>query len=165
MLKRNLDLIEGIVDVGLVVIAHFENPAKTYAVEFLKKVLSREIKAIIPITCFIGAYHIMTNYLRVPRLSAKKALVHTLMTRSPALYEDISIDDAIDAIDIAATYNIESWDGYLVALARNLGTKIIFSIDKKLSRVEEIIVINPIPKDIMKKYHEWLSEKLKSVKS
>lgn len=137
--------IEGVVDVGLVVIAHFSNPARDHALDFLRRVLLREIRAVIPVSCFIRAYHIMTSYLRVPRADAKKALTLTLMTRSLALYEDISIDHAIDALDIAAAYNVESWDGYLVALARSLRTNEIFSIDRELSRVEGIIVVNPIP--------------------
>jgi len=126
------------------------------ASEFLRRVPRIETKAIIPLTAFIGAYHIMVNYLGVSRKSAKDALTCTLDTRSPAFYQDISIDDAIESIDIASIYNIESWDGYMVALARKFNCDIIYSVDRKLSRVEGITVINPIPENKMREYHSFI---------
>jgi len=156
MSEENLASISGVVDVGIIVMGHFNNPAKVDALEFLKKVLKQEIRALIPVTAFIGAYHIMINYLGVPRKSARDALTETLNTRSPAFYQDVSIDDAMESLDVASVYNVESWDGYLVALAHKFNCNIIYSIDKKLSRVEGITVINPIPEDKMRKYHEFI---------
>jgi len=43
MLRRSLDLIKGIVDVGIIVIAHVDNLARLEVLNFLKKVLLREI--------------------------------------------------------------------------------------------------------------------------
>jgi len=156
MSEGSLASISGIVDVGIIVISHFDNPARIDALKFLKKVLKQEIRAIIPVTAFIGAYHIMVNYLGIPRKTARDALTMTLNTRSPALHQDITIDDAIESLDIASIYNVESWDGYLVALAHKFNCNIIYSIDRSLSRVEEIIVINPIPEDKMAEYHEFI---------
>jgi len=101
MLRENWGSINGIVDVSILVIAH-----------------------IIPTTAFIGDAILLTNYLKVPRKLARDALVFTLNTKSRAFYEDILITTPIDAIDYAAVYNIESWDGYLASLARKFGTKI-----------------------------------------
>ena len=121
----NLASISGVVDVGIIVIGHFDNPAKVDALKFLRRVLKQEIQAIIPVTAFIGAYHIMVNYLGIPRKSAKDVLIETLRTKSPALYKDVDIEDAIEALDLASIYNVDSWDGYLVALARKYGCNII----------------------------------------
>ena len=128
-------IIEGIIDVGIVVIAHFETSAT------------------------MGAYHIMTEYLGVDRFSACKALTKTLETKSPAFYEDISVDMVTDALEYALAYKIESWDGYIVSLAKNHGAVIIYSIDGELAkRVKEVEVINPIPGDVMRKYHDFVAE-------
>ena len=155
--------IEGIIDVGIVVIAHFENPARDNAFNFLKSILLWKKKCLIPTSAFIGAYHVMTRYLGVDRLSACKALIKTLETRSPAFYEDISLDMAIDALENALSYKIESWDGYIVSLAKNYGAPIIYSIDGELARrVKEIEVINPIPHERFLEYNRWLKEKLVS---
>jgi len=161
MLRENWGSINGIVDVSILVIAHFDNPAKIHALKFLRSVLKLDIRALIPTTAFIGAYHILTNYLKVPRKLARDALIFTLNTKSRAFYEDILITTAIDAIDYAAVYNIESWDGYLVSLARKFGTKIIYSIDKRIQKVEEILVVNPIPEDSMKEYHKFIKNLMK----
>jgi len=158
MQRENLESISGIVDVGIIVISHFENPARLEALVFLKKVLKREIKALIPVTTFLGAYYIMINCLRLPRKEVKDSLIRTLEVKSPAFYEDVSVEDAILAIDYACIYNIESWDGYLVSLAKRFGCNVIYSIDKKLSRAEGIVVINPISEEKMKKYHEFIKK-------
>ena len=70
--------IEGVVDVGIIVISHCENPAKEAALDFLEAVLTGERKCAIPVTAFIGAYHILTRYLRVRGKEAAKELIKTL---------------------------------------------------------------------------------------
>lgn len=152
-------IIEGIIDVGIVVIAHFENPARIHAFNFLKPILLWKRKCLIPTSATMGAYHIMTEYLGVDRFSACKALTKTLETKSPAFYEDISVDMVTDAFEYALAYKIESWDGYIVSLAKNHGAVIIYSIDGELAkRVKDVEVINPIPGDVMRKYHDFVAE-------
>ena len=67
-----------LIDVGLIVIAHFENPAWTYARDFLRDVLGLRKKCIVPRTTYFGAYVIMTKYLKIDRKEVAKALVTTL---------------------------------------------------------------------------------------
>lgn len=155
--------IEGLIDVGVVVIAHFENPARLHAFDFLKDILLWKKKCLIPTSAIMGAYHVMTEYLGVDRDSACEALEKTLETRSPAFYEDLSVDMAIDALENALTYKIESWDGYIVCLAKSQKASIIYSIDGKLARKvkEEVKVINPIPAEVFLEYNRWLSERLR----
>jgi len=154
--------IEGVIDVGVVVIAHFENPARLHAFDFLKDVLLWKKRCLIPTSAIMGAYHVMTEYLGVDRDSACKALKKTLETRSPAFYGDLSVDMAIDALENALTYKIESWDGYLVYLAKNQKAPVIYSIDGKLARrVKEVKVINPIPAEVFLEYNRWLNARLR----
>ena len=44
MSERNLDSISGVVDVGIIVISHFDNPIKVDALEFLRRVLRQKQK-------------------------------------------------------------------------------------------------------------------------
>lgn len=152
--------IEGIVDTGIIAITHFENPAKRSVVGFLSKILKWKRKCIIPTSSFLGAHHIMTEYIGVERVAAHRVLIKTLELRSPALYEDISTELTIDAIIHASGYHIESWDGYIIALSRLFNAPLIYSIDKELMRkVREVKVINPIPEEEFKKYNDWLRKK------
>lgn len=162
MFYANSGFIEGVVDVSIIIPVCFKNPLKKFAVDFLSNILKLKRVCIIPVSAIIGAYHIVTKYLGVPRLHAKKTLVGLLETRSPVLYPPIEIGVAINALDYASAYNIESWDGYLVALAKSLKTNVIYSLDKKLaSVVEDLIVINPFPEKATKEYHSYLKSIVK----
>lgn len=157
ILHEEVGSIEGIIDTGIITIAHFENPAKKSALGFLSRILKWERKCIIPTSSFLGAYHIMTEYIGVERVSAQRTLVKTLELRSPAFYEDISIDLTNGAITYASGYHVESWDGYMIALSRLFNAPVIYSIDKELmKKVKEVHVINPIPEEEFEKYNEWL---------
>jgi predicted nucleic acid-binding protein len=156
--------VEGIVDTGIVVIAHFDNPAKDTALDFILDVLRLERKCLIPTSTFIGAYHIMTEYIGVDRVSAHRALSRSLRVKSPALHQDVTVEATEDSLAYASGYGIESWDGYLVSLAKAHGASAIYSIDREMSRkVKDLTVSNPIPEEIFEKYNNWLGERLREV--
>lgn len=153
---------EGIIDVSIITVAHFDNPLRSHAAEFLRDSLSLARRRIVPLSTFLGAYHVLTRYLKVNRAMASKALRETLAVRSPAFVSDIPVEIVVDAMDYASTYDVESWDGYLVGLALSLNAKIIYTLDERLRKIREITVSNPFPTDVIKAYHEWLHEMLKN---
>ncbi|MHA1648624.1 MAG: hypothetical protein ACTSYB_00400 [Candidatus Helarchaeota archaeon] len=153
------DRIEGIIDVGLIVISHFENPANDFTLEFLKDVLLWKKKCLIPVTTFLGAYHILTKYLGVEKVSAYEALKKTLNTKSPAFYTDISIEMVVNSLTNAMGYRIESWDGYIITIAKMFSAPIIYTTDGQLEKkVKDLHVLNPIPEKIFRQYNDWLKE-------
>ncbi len=161
MQEENLACPEGVIDVSIVVPCCFENPLKEHSIAFLSEVLKQEKNSLIPVSSVLGAYHIATRYLRVPRITAKKILEGILDSGSPALYPYISVSTAIDALDYACTYNIESWDGYLISLARSQGATVVYSLDRELSKVREIAVVNPFPQKAIEQYHDFLNSRIK----
>jgi predicted nucleic acid-binding protein len=165
MQEENLDY-EGVIDVGILVPSCFENPLKEESISFLEEALLGRKKTLIPVSAVIGAYHIVTNYLGVSRVSAKRTLSDLLRTRSQALYQEVGTDLAAAALDYAAIYGIESWDGYLIALARKFGAKIVFSLDEalgdNLKQRKEIglpMVVNPFTTRRVSEYHRFLEGK------
>jgi predicted nucleic acid-binding protein len=161
MRGESLAYPEGVLDVSILVPACFENPLKEYSITFLSEVLTQKKRAALPVSTVLGAYHIATRYLRVPKLAVKKVLEGILRTGSPALYPHITPQIALDGLDYATAYDIESWDGYLLALTRSLGTTVIYSLDQELSKVKEIIVVNPFPQDKVRQYHEFIDARLR----
>ncbi|MCD6368325.1 MAG: PIN domain-containing protein [Thermoproteales archaeon] len=151
----------GVVDVGLIVLSHCENPAKNEAIDFLEKIFLGEINAKIPVTGFIGAYHILTRYLKVEKEQAKTELLKTLELRHPSLISDVSVDHAITALKNAVRFKVEGWDGYLISLADSLGASIIYTIDRKLARVKHLSIVIPISRRTLQEYYQWIEEKLK----
>lgn len=153
--------VDGVVDVGIIVIAHFSNPIQQKMVQFIRDIIQGKKNIVIPLTTFIGAYHILTRYLGVSRYQAKTALISTLNLESSLFYPRIDTGIIINALDISSVYNIESWDGYLFALATLFRTNHIYTIDKKLQKVQDYEIICPVSEDEMNTYHSWLMEKLK----
>ncbi len=161
MRGESLAYPEGVVDVSIIVPTCFENPLKESSVNFLSEVLLQKRRAALPVTAVLGAYHIATRYLRIPKLSVKKVMQGILTTSSPALYPHVTPEIVEDALDYAAAYNIESWDGYLISLTKSLGSTIIYTLDTELSKVKEITVVNPFPQEKVKQYHQFLRKKLR----
>lgn len=154
--EESLAYADGVVDVSILVPCCFDNPLKALASGFISEVLAQKRRAVVPATSVIGAYHVATRYLHTPRLAVKKVLEELLRTRSPAIFPDVSAHLAEDALNYSAVYGIESWDGYLLAVARKLGAKDIYSIDEELSKVKEMSVKNPFPQDKLREYHKQL---------
>ena len=74
----------------------------------------------------------MTQYLRITRDDAVSALEKTLSIDSPAFYEEITRFDALNAIRCAGINKIQSWDGYLIEIARRFKTQHGMTIEVRL---------------------------------
>jgi len=161
MQEESLAYVEGVVDVSILVPVCFENPLKNLAANFVAEVLAARSRAIVPVTSIMGAYHIATRYLGIPKLAVKKVLEGILRTRSSALCSKVAPELAEDALNYAVAYGVESWDGYLIALTRSLGAKTIYSLDEELSKVKEVSVNCPFPREKLDEYHEHVEDILK----
>ena len=152
---------EALVDVGIIVIAHFRNPARKYAAQLLLDALTLRRRILIPVSTYLGAYIIMTRYLKLRRDRVAKALLKTLSIESPAFYGNIPKSVAEKALTSASELNISSWDGYLIELAKALGINKIYTVDEELAeKVRDIEIENPIPREAMEEYHQYIREKI-----
>ena len=152
---------EALVDVGIIVLAHFRNPARKYAAQLLLDALTLKRRILIPVSTYMGAYIIMTRYLKLKSVNVAKALLKTLSVESPAFYENLPKDIVEKAILSASELNVSSWDCYLIELAKNLGINKIYTIDEELAgKVKDVSIENPIPRDIMREYHQYVRERI-----
>jgi predicted nucleic acid-binding protein len=154
--KESLAYPDGVLDASVIVPACFENPLKVHSIEFISEVMLQKRRVALPIPAVMGAYHIATRYLRVSKIDVKKVMEGILRSGSPALYPYIAPGIAADCLDYAIVYDIESWDGYIISLARSMGSTIIYSLDEELSNVKEITIVNPFPQDKVKQYRDFL---------
>ena len=116
----------------------------------------------LPVSTVIGAYHVCTRYLKVPRVAAKRVLDDILASGSPALYPSVSAEAASEALDNAVTYPIEAWDGFLVSVARSLGSSVVYTLDNDLKKAREISVVNPFTDAGVLDYLEFLESRLRA---
>ncbi|RLI02439.1 hypothetical protein DRO38_03900, partial [Candidatus Bathyarchaeota archaeon] len=80
---------EAVVDVGIIVLAHFKNPARRCAAQLLLDALTLERPILVPLNAYLEAYVIMTRYLKLRRNKVARALLKTLSLESPAFYGGI----------------------------------------------------------------------------
>ncbi|MEM3393403.1 MAG: PIN domain-containing protein [Candidatus Bathyarchaeia archaeon] len=154
---------EAVVDVGIIVLAHFKNPARRHAAQLLLDALTLKRRILIPVNAYLGAYIIMTRYLKFRSDHVAKALLKTLSIESPAFYGNLPKAVAEKALASASTLNISSWDGYLIETAKELEINKIYTIDEELKRkIKDIEIENPIPQNIMEEYHQYIQEKYRS---
>lgn len=161
MRERNSVSPEGVLDVGILVPLSFENPLKDASIKLISDSVTQRKPAVIPLTTVLGAYHIAIRYLRVPRMAAKNVYKGILRTGSPALHQETPLRVVSDALDYATAYDVESWDGYLIALCRSLGSTVIYSLDEKLAKVREVTVVNPFPRSTVAEYHDFIQEHIR----
>ncbi|MEM2954093.1 MAG: type II toxin-antitoxin system VapC family toxin [Candidatus Bathyarchaeia archaeon] len=151
---------EALVDVGIIVLAHFRNPARRHAAQLLLDALTFKKRVLIPIAAYLGAYIIMTRYLKLRGDRVAKPLLKTLSVESPAFYGNLPKTVVEKALASASTLNISSWDSYLIELAKELGIKKIYTIDEELKKkIKDVEITNPIPQNVMKEYHQYIREK------
>ena len=153
---------EAVVDVGIIVLAHFRNPARKYAARLLLDALTLKKLVLVPLNTYLGAYVIMTRYLKLRREKVANALLKTLSLESPAFYGGLHKTVVEKAIVSASELNISSWDGYVIELAKELRIKKIYTIDEKLAaKVRDVKIENPIPKDVMEEYHRYIENRVR----
>ena len=99
---------EALVDVGIIFLAHFRNPARKYAAQLLLDALTLKTRILIPVSIYLGAYIIMTRYLKLRSVNASKALLKTLSIESPAFYGNLPKVVAKKAIASASELGISS---------------------------------------------------------
>jgi len=147
---------EALIDVGIVAIAHFRNPAQKHAAQLLLDPITLKRRILIPVSTYLGAYIVMTRYLRLKKEKVAKALLKTLSLESPAFYENVPKTIAEKSILSATDLGVSSWDAYLLELARELGIGKVYTVDMELAKMaKDIEIVNPIPKKIMDEYHKY----------
>jgi predicted nucleic acid-binding protein len=161
MQGRNSDYSEGVIDVSIIVPACFDNPLKEASIEFVSEVLTGKRNVAIPLSAIVGAYHVSTRYLRASRVAVKRILDGLLATKSSALYGDLSTKNVSEALDYSAVYNIESWDGVLIAICRNHGSRTVYTLDRELAKVSEIDAVNPFTETQVQNYHQYIQENIR----
>jgi len=150
--------LEVVVDVGIIVLAHFKNPARMYAARLLLDALMLRRRILVPLSTYLGAYVIMTRYLKLKRDRVARALLETISVESPAFYENIPRTVAERALASASELNISSWDSYLIEMAKELKAARIYTIDDELTgKVKDLEAVNPIPTNIMSEYYKFIN--------
>jgi predicted nucleic acid-binding protein len=144
-----------LVDVGIIVLAHFRNPARKYAAQLLLNAFTLN-------SCehLSRSIHHHDEYLKRRSDDVAKALLKTVSFESPAFYGNLPKAIVEKAIATTSELSISLWDSYLVELAKELRIDKIYTIDEEMARkVKDLRIENPILTNVMKEYHQYIREK------
>ena len=65
---------EALIDAGIVAITHFRNPAQKHAAQLPLDSITLKRRILIPVSTYLGAYIVMTRYLKLRKEKVAKAL-------------------------------------------------------------------------------------------
>jgi predicted nucleic acid-binding protein len=118
------------------------------------------LSQLIPVSTYLGAYIIMTKYLKRRSDDVAKALLKTVSVESPAFYGNLPKAIVEKAIATTSELSISLWDSFLVELAKEPRIDKIYTIDEEMARkVKDLRIENPILTNVMKEYHQYIREK------
>jgi len=114
-----------LIDVGIIVLA-FEknNPVRRKYLEIIEKSVRGEIEAYIPYTVILGAYHVLVVRFKVDPNEASKLLKTFMDSKKIKWIADIDRSITLRSLELASELRIESWDGYILALAEKYNIKV-----------------------------------------
>ncbi|MFQ6120763.1 MAG: type II toxin-antitoxin system VapC family toxin, partial [Methanosarcinales archaeon] len=98
---------------------------------------------------------------RIYGIDSKKAsdlLLNLMDSKRIIWWDKISKNIVETGLNYASEYNIDSWDGYLLAIMKQNGIDTIYTIDKDFENIRGITMINPIPKNVMGELSKFLEK-------
>ncbi len=156
---------KALIDVGVLVLAlEKNNPIRQKYLGIIEKCVRGEIRAYIPYTVILGTYHVLTTRFKVKPSDALDILKTFMESRKIRWIVDMNHAIILRSLEIASKLGIESWDGYILALAKKYGISVIYSIDTDLTKEGKIEVrglLSDDEKNLLDKYLRKLKETCK----
>jgi len=142
-----------IIDADILSYALFEkHDAHPYCWPLLKNAVYGKTSVAIASTSLLETYHALVEDYEVEREEAAYKLDG--LTRSAKIqFLPLTVEVARKAIEIAKLHKIRSYDANLIASAETNKISVIISNDRHIARLcreRDLIIENPIPKDIAK---------------
>lgn len=125
-------------DVSLIALAHADTPVSDPALAYVRQAVTGEIDAVVPHPVLIGAQHILRRVYRFSNTEAARLMTQFRDARQIHWYEEMPEDLLCNSLTLAGESNIDGWDGYYAAVARNEGVETILTLDDDFERVDEV---------------------------
>ena len=144
-------------DVGVVALAHSGTSMSGTALEYVRKAVHGEIRAIVPYSVLIGAHHILNMDYGFSRKEATYVLTNFADARQVQWYTGPASLDIHEGLGLAGEHNIDGWDGYYAHVAESTGATTVVGLDDDFDRIEGLSVEIPLTDDERRELHEYLS--------
>lgn len=125
-------------DVSLIALAHASTPVSDSALQYVRRAVNGEIDAIVPHSALVGAQHTLRGVYRFSNADASRLMAQFRDARRIHWYEEFPEDVLRAGLDLAGAENVDGWDGYYAAVARDQGVETILTMDTDFGRVEGV---------------------------
>lgn len=125
-------------DVSLIALAHAKTPVSEPALQYVRRAVTGEIHAVVPHAALIGAQHTLRGVYRFSNADASRLMAQFRDARRIHWYNGIPEEVLRDGLEIAGGKNVDGWDGYYGAVARDQGIETILTLDSDFERIEEV---------------------------
>lgn len=145
-------------DVSLIALAHAGAPVSESALRYVRRAVDGDLEAVAPCVAVVGAHHVLRNYYRFSAERASYALSNFLIARRIHWYGDASKPRTQAGLDQASRNNIEAWDGYYAAVAKETGATTVLSLDDDFERVDGLTVEQVLTPREHRRLNEYVAQ-------
>lgn len=125
-------------DVGVVALAHAGTPVSERALDPLREAIRGERDAVIPYAAPIGAHHVLTSYYGFSNEHAADLMTNLMDARRIRWYDELPERVVREGFDLAATLDVEAWDGYYAQVAHETDADVILTLDRDFETVDGV---------------------------
>lgn len=142
-------------DVGVVALAHAGTPVSETARSYVADAIEGTIEAIVPYPALFGAHVVLTNYYGFSNADASRLLSNFADARRVHWYDQLPESTVRAGFELAATHNIDGWDGYYAQVAREEGVETILTLDDDFTDIENLtadVILSPAEFETLNEY-------------
>lgn len=125
-------------DVGVTALAHAGTPVSEPALSYVRRAISGDIEAIVPYASLVGAHHVLTAVYGFSNAEATNLMQRFMDAGRVHWYDGFDESLVRNGFDIAASANIDGWDGYYARIAQAEGAGTVLTLDDDFERVDGV---------------------------
>lgn len=133
-------------DVGVIALAHSQSPVADTALSYIRQAVAGEIDAVVPTTAVIGAHNVLTTHYDISNRRASELMENFTSAQRIDWYGDVSHEVVSAGFSLAAEHNIDGWNGYYAAVARETGVETLLTIDDDFESIPDLnatVILSP----------------------
>jgi len=133
-------------DVGVIALAHAENPVRDTALGYVQDAITGEIDAVVPHPVLLGAHAVLTTHYGHSNADASELLLNFLGAKRIHWYDETTDSVVREALSQASEANVDGWDGYYAQVAIEEGVNTVLTIDDDFERFDDFeteVILTP----------------------
>jgi predicted nucleic acid-binding protein len=133
-------------DVGVIALAHAGTPVSETALSYVKDAIEGAIDAVVPYPALFGAHIVLTSYYGFSNADAARLMQNFTDASRIHWYDEIAKSTVRDGFAVAATHNVDGWDGYYARVAVEEGVETILTLDDDFENVDGVtadVILSP----------------------